>query len=353
MVGLAANSQIDVLLEQVKEFKPKFVFLADKESAKVLEKKVPKSVEVLVDNDGIDSLCSQKIVDHILIAISGAAALYPLLCAIKNKKEISLANKESLVMAGSLVMKQAREKKVKILPIDSEQSAIWQCLETENSNAVNNIYLTASGGPFRNLEFGKFKNITAASALKHPRWKMGKKITIDSATLMNKGLEVIEAMHLFAVDIKKIKVLIHPESIIHSMVEFCDGAIKAQLSQTDMRIPIQYALSYPQRLAVNYGFVDFVKLKSLNFFEPDFNKFPCLRLAFEAALAGGTLPAVMNAANEICVEHFLNQKIGFRDIPKFVEKVMLEHKNINCPNVKDIFVMDKWSRTRTNEIIGR
>jgi len=287
-----------------------------------------------------------------VLAISGSAALVPLLGAVAHGKVIAMANKEALVMAGSIVIARAREKKATIIPIDSEQSAIWQCVAGEDKKTLRTIYLTASGGPFRRASLKELANISVACALSHPRWKMGRKITVDSATLMNKGLELLEAMFLFGVPAEEIKILVHPESIIHSMVEFVDGSVMAQLSATDMRIPIQYALTYPERLTNTLPRVDFYKLKALHFEAPDFKKFPCLRLAYQAAEKLGTVPAVLNAANEMCVENFLNKKLNFMSIPKVIEKVMARHRTITRPQLRDILEADTWARVEACEIIG-
>jgi 1-deoxy-D-xylulose-5-phosphate reductoisomerase len=266
-----------------------------------------------------------------------------LIKAIETGKDVALANKEALVMAGNIIIDKARAKKVNILPIDSEQSAIWQCIEGKEKKALKKIYLTASGGPLRGLAKSRIKKITVKEVLRHPRWKMGRKVTVDSATLMNKGLELIEAMRLFAVGINQIEIVIHPEAIIHSMVEFIDGSILAQLSVTDMRIPIQHALTYPKRCPTKLASLDFFKLKKLSFYPPDLDRFPCLRLAGEAARSGGSLPCVLNAANEVAVEAFLNGKINFISIPKVIEKVLTRHRVIAHPTLEDIFKTNSWA----------
>jgi len=285
------------------------------------------------------------------LAISGSAALLPLLNAIDSGKDVALANKEALVMAGPIIVRQARTKKTMIIPVDSEQSAIWQCLDGEDKSKLKNIYLTASGGPFRNAPKKDFKNISVKRVLRHPTWKMGRKISVDSATMMNKGLEVLETMFLFDVGVEKIKVVIHPESIIHSMVEFIDGVVIAQLSATDMRIPIQYALSYPQRLPSGLTSMDFYKLGKLNFEKPQFSRFPCLGLAYRVAREGGAAPCALNAANEVCVEEFLNKRLDFISIPKVIEKVLGKHKNIGNPDLNDILATDSWARQEAQRII--
>jgi 1-deoxy-D-xylulose-5-phosphate reductoisomerase len=255
-------------------------------------------------------------------------------------------------MAGPIIMLKAKNKKIKIIPIDSEQSAIWQCLDGQGRNRLKNIYLTASGGPFRLKAAKELKMVSIAEVLRHPRWKMGKKISVDSATLMNKGLELLEAMYLFNIGPDKIKILVHPEAIIHSMVEFIDGVIMAQLSVTDMRIPIQYALSYPERLPGNLAGIDFYKLRKLNFQKPDFNKFPCLALAYRVAKASGTLPCVLNAANEICVDEFLKRRLDFISIATVIRKTIDRHRNIADPGLDDILATDAWARRETYKIIA-
>jgi 1-deoxy-D-xylulose-5-phosphate reductoisomerase len=292
-------------------------------------------------------------IEKILMAISGSGALFPLLKAIDSGKEIALANKEALVMAGAIIMNKAAKKKIKIIPIDSEQSAIWQCLESQDKSKLKNIYITASGGPFRETKNSNLKGVSVKKVLNHPRWKMGRKISVDSANLMNKGLELLEAMFLFGLPCEKIKIVIHPQAIVHSMVEFIDGVVLAQLSATDMRIPIQYALSYPVRLANPLPGLDFYKLNELQFYAPDFNRFPCLRLAYRAACTLGTMPAVLNAANEVCVDEFLNKRIDFLFIPKIIERVIDRHRNTLKPNLGDILKADCWAREEAYKVIER
>ena len=345
VIALSTNSNIKLLEQQIKEFKPAYVCVKEKSAAAVLAPKIKKSsTKLFVGNQGIEIILEDKRIERIVLAISGSEALVPLLIALKNHKDVALANKEALVAAGPLIMGLAIENKTKIIPVDSEQSAIWQCLEGQDRNKLKKIYLTASGGPFLNSGKRRLDNISVEKVLKHPRWKMGKKITVDSATLMNKGLELLEAMFLFNLEAEKIKVLIHPEAIIHSMVEFIDGVILAQLSATDMRIPIQYALTYPERLSNEFPRVDFLKLQRLNFNKPDFSKFPCLGLAYRAARQLGTMPAVLNAANEICVEEFLKERINFGSIPRIVEKVMDHNRNNKTPDLEDIYQADSWAR---------
>ncbi|MCX5669481.1 MAG: 1-deoxy-D-xylulose-5-phosphate reductoisomerase [Candidatus Omnitrophica bacterium] len=353
VVALAVNSDIDSLYKQIKEFKPQNVCVRDECKARLLAKKIPSSVKIYCGEIGLEELVKDKSIDQVVFAVSGAAALGPLISAIKSGKDIALANKEALVMAGQIIMRLALKHKVNILPIDSEQSAIWQALLGQDQASIRSIYLTASGGPFRNVSKRKLNSVTINNVLHHPRWKMGKKITVDSATLMNKGLEILEAMFLFNVEVNKIKVLIHPEALIHSMIEFVDGVVMAQLSATDMRIPIQYALAYPKRLANQLPRIDFYSLKQLHFAKPNYNKFPCLGLAYQAARQLGCLPAVLNAANEVSVEKFLKGSIKFMTIPKVVEKVMCKHRNLANPSLSDIMQADAWARQEAYNVVGR
>jgi len=344
VVALSVNSNIIKLKEQIEEFHPKFVCVGNSRLAAKLSASLGSGVKVLSGAEGLDELVKHKDIQQVMVAITGSAALIPLMSAIKSGKEIALANKEALVMAGAMVMRLAQKHKVLIKPVDSEQSAIWQSLGGHDALSVRQIYLTASGGPLWSLPQSKFKQVTVEKVLAHPRWKMGKKITVDSATLMNKGLELLEAMFLFNLKAEKIKVLIHPEALIHSMVEFNDGVIMAQLSVTDMRVPIQYALAYPKRLANNLAGIDFYALSQLHFARPDLNKFPSLALAYQAAKDLGTMPAVLNAANEECVEKFLARKISFLAIPKIVETVMRRHSRIASPTLNQIMSADLWAR---------
>lgn len=351
VISLATNSNVGLLSRQIKEYHPRLACVNDSLSADRLTKRVKTGVKIVSGQDGLGLLVRDKRIDTVLLAISGSGALSPLLNAIEAKKTIALANKEALVMAGSVIMKRARDNNVLIIPIDSEQSAIWQCINGEDKSRIKNIYLTASGGPFRNFSPDELKNVPVGKVLDHPRWKMGKKITVDSASLMNKGLEVIEAVHLFGISPDKIKVIIHPEAVIHSMVEFVDGVVMAQLSVTDMRIPIQYALSFPERLANGMNGINFFNLKSLNFEKPDFKKFPCLNLAYQALAGAGSLPCVLNAANEVSVNEFLKGKIKFTDIPEIIEAVMLRHKYKKNPDLDEIKEADSWAVKEAQKII--
>ncbi len=344
VVALSVNSDIDGLKRQIKEFCPRIVCVRDTAAASRLKSSLGQSVKLLSGEEGLNELVKDKEIERIMFAISGTAALIPLVNAIKSGKDIALANKEALVMAGPLIMRLALKHNSKIMPVDSEQSAIWQSLGIEDKRKIRVVYLTASGGPLKDLRADKFKAITLSQVLKHPRWKMGKKITVDSATLMNKGLELLETMFLFGLDAGLIKVLIHPEALIHSMVEFEDGVIIAQLSATDMRVPIQYALTYPQRLKNSFPRIDFYKLRQMHFAKPNLNNFPCLELAYQAAAELGSMPAVLNGANETSVNCFLNKKIRFMDIPKIVERVMRRHKKVERPDLEDILQADSWAK---------
>ena len=353
-LGLSTNSQIDILYRQIKEFHPAFVCVRDKSVAARLESKLKsQGIKLFSGESGLDEMVQDKRIDKVVLAISGSTALPALLKAIDSGKDIALASKEAFVIAGPLIMKKAGRKRIKIIPIDSEQSAIWQCLKGEDKERIRNIYLTASGGPFRQKTKLDLKNISVGDALRHPRWKMGPKISVDSANLMNKGLEVLETMYLFDLEPKMIKVIIHPQAIIHSLVEFADGVVLAQLSITDMRIPIQYALTYPERLTNPLPSIDFCELSRLDFQEPDFRKFPCLGLAYRAANEQGTMPAVLNAANEVSVDEFLKNRLGFVSIPRVIERVLDKHRNIVEPDLDDILGADNWARQEANKLIHK
>ncbi|MEX0602598.1 MAG: 1-deoxy-D-xylulose-5-phosphate reductoisomerase [Bacteroidota bacterium] len=325
---LTTNTNIDLLQRQIAEFMPRGVVVLDACQASVLRKILDESVEVLSGEEGLAEIVSRDDVDIVISALVGFAGLRPTLEAIKHRKTIALANKETLVVAGEIITSLVREHGVSLIPIDSEHSAILQCVAGEDRSNIARLILTASGGPFLNTPSDRFSSITVEQALSHPNWKMGSKITIDSATLMNKGLEVIEAHWLFNLPAERIDVVIHPQSVIHSMVEFIDGSVKAQLGLPDMKIPIQYALTYPGRWPMNGSRVDFPRLKSMTFFEPDREKFPCLRLAYESLRIGGTSPAVLNAANEVAVSAFLERKISFNRIPELIERA-LDHDAVS------------------------
>ncbi|MBI3586704.1 MAG: 1-deoxy-D-xylulose-5-phosphate reductoisomerase [Ignavibacteriales bacterium] len=341
---LTANKNIDLLQKQIAEFKPKGVVVLDSCNASVLKKLLNGTVEVLAGEEGLEEIVRRDDVDIVISSLVGFAGLKPTIEAIKHRKTIALANKETLVVAGELITALLKEYDVSLIPIDSEHSAILQCLAGEDRSHVAKLILTASGGPFLTTPKESFASLSVEHALAHPNWKMGNKITIDSATLMNKGLEVIEAHWLFGLPPEKIDVVIHPQSIIHSMVEFIDGSVKAQLGLPDMKIPIQYALTYPDRLPMNGRRVNFPKLQSMTFFEPDKEKFRCLQLAFDALALGGTAPAVLNAANEVAVGAFLEKKISFEKIPLFIEKALSQHTVRHAPELAHIIETDKLTR---------
>ncbi len=345
VIGISGYSNVNLLAKQIKEFSPELVSVKDANAIKKLEKLVSlNGIKVFSQDIGLNKIVASKKVKTILVATSGTISLKPTLEAIERGKVIALANKEPLVMAGQIVMERIKKNKGKLIPVDSEHSAIFQCLKQEDIKNLKKIYLTGSGGPFKNLKKSQLENVTRAMALKHPKWKMGKKITIDSATLMNKGLELIEARWLFDVAPEKIEVIIHPEAVIHSMVEFCDRSVIAQLGITDMRLPIQYAFDYPQRIANNLQSIDFLKTKKLTFIKPNVANFPCLKIAKQVALKGGSSGAVMNAANEIAVQAFLSEKIKFIEIPKIVSGVLKKHKFIKHPVLDEILKLDTWAR---------
>ena len=338
VVGLAAGRDAELLTRQITEFRPKLVSI---ESASSRERLRRPEYELL----SLDKLASHPDVDLVVIAISGKAGLSPTLAAIEAGKSVALATKEVLVMAGEIVTAAAKRRGVEIMPIDSEPSAIWQCLRGEEGS-VARLILTASGGPFRQFSQEQLATITPQQALDHPTWRMGRKITIDSATMMNKGFEVIEAHWLFDVPVEKIEIVVHPQSIVHSFVEFVDGSIKAQLSPPDMRLPIQYALFYPQRPPSELPRLDFSNIGPLTFEAPDLEKFPCLRLALEAGQKKGTYPAVLAAADEVAVELFLEQRIGFLDIATLVEEALRQHQSIPHPSLEEILAADAWTREK-------
>lgn len=352
IIGLSTNTNIGLLEEQIRKYKPIYVCVMDIEKANLLKENIKDTnTEVFIGKDGLIKLSTLDSVDTILNSLVGNIGLLPTIYGIRAKKDIALANKETLVSAGEFVMKEAKKHNVNIYPIDSEHSAIFQCLQGNKYDDIEKIILTASGGPFR--EHINLENVTLQEALNHPNWSMGKKITIDSATLMNKGLEVIEAKWLFNVDIDKIDVIIHPQSIIHSMVEYKDSAIMAQLGTPDMKVPIQYALAYPKRIKNNFEKLDLLKYNNLTFKKPNYELFPCLKYAFDAINIGGIMPCVLNASNEIAVEYFLNEKIEFNDIPKIVYKTMEYYKNKNKLDysLEDVLQSDKFARDYAKNLV--
>ncbi len=345
VVGLGAQANADLLIEQAIEFAPKVVCIGeDRLYAEVKSALESRGISVLCGAAGFDELATYAQADRIVISVAGTPGLSPTLRAIEAGKSVALASKEVMVAAGHLVMKAANQQKVQILPIDSEHSAIFQCLNGEDRRGIEKIYLTASGGAFRDTAKSDLANVTAAQALAHPTWKMGRKVTIDSATLMNKGLEIIEAKWLFGVSGDQIQVVIHPTSIVHSMVRFCDGSIIAQLGLPDMRLPIQYSLLYPERVDAQLPRLDLLEAGPLVFEEVDLNKFECLSLAMEAARVGGTLAVVMNAADEVAVGLFLDGKIGFLDIARIIGQTMENHKSSPDPSLEEICAVDAEAR---------
>ncbi len=345
IVALSADSNIKILAEQASVFKPKVISVRDESLAAKIKKIVPKRTKVLCGNDGLEDIVSRNDVDIAVFAISGSSCLKPLIRAIKNKKRIALATKEALVSAGSLIMRLSKENRVPIIPIDSEHSAIFQCLEGKREY-LKRIYLTATGGPLLKVPKNRFDAMPPRFILNHPKWKMGKKISVDSATMMNKGLEIIEAKWLFGIDEDDIEVLIHPQAVIHSMIELIDGAFFAQLSVPDMRLPIQYAITYPARFKTKLKILNFFTMKNLSFETPDFKKFPCLGLARLAIKKGGAYPAVLNAADEEAVKNYLGGKIKFSRIPYIIERVLGRYNGSTEkePSLDDIIDAELWAR---------
>ncbi len=349
---LSAYNNSQLLIEQAIEFKVATAIIGNKDLYQdVFDALDPHGISVYAGEESIlDAMSSDSNIDLVLTSVVGFCGLEPTLAAIRSGKAVAIANKEPLVAAGHLVMRAAAEHRVPVLPVDSEHSAIFQCLQGEMS-PIERIYLTASGGPFLRTPVSEMKDVSVEEAIKHPRWKMGKKITVDSATLMNKGFEMIEAGWLFGVDYSKITVVIHPQSIIHSMVSFADGSIKAQLSSPDMRLPIQYALTYPEHKPLDVPRLDFSKLGGFTFSAPDLEKFPCLAMAIEAMKKGGNLPCVMNAADEVAVYAFLRGDLKFQDIPKIIEKCMGKYHHIEEPTLEDILATDKETREYAKSLI--
>jgi 1-deoxy-D-xylulose-5-phosphate reductoisomerase len=346
--GLSTNQNIQLLEEQIRQFGPEIAAIQDKECFEKFPKRT--DLEILYGSEGLQRLSSHPRVDLVINALVGSAGLLPSVEAVEAGKTLAIANKESLVMAGEILMSKAKEKDAEILPIDSEHSAIKQCLLSGKNSEVKRLILTASGGPFLGKNKTDLEGITVEQALSHPTWDMGKKITIDSATLMNKGLEVIEAHWLFGVPVDQIQVLIHPQSIIHSMVEFVDGSVMAQLSVPDMKLPIQYALFYPDRITSNNTRLELTQIGQLTFLEPDLEKFPCLGLAYRALKMGGTAPAVLNAANETAVKAFLEHQIPFTRIEKVVGETLNQHRIKSSPNLDDILKADSWAKKIAKEL---
>lgn len=345
VVTLAAYANIDIIEQQARQFHPRLVVLFDEDKATLLRQRLA-GLDIEVDA-GIEGLCraaTYEGVELVMSAVVGSIGLLPTLRAVEAGINVALANKETLVMAGELVIRPDEPGRGQIIPVDSEHNAIFQVLHGQQRAALRRILLTASGGPFREYTLDAMHHVSIDDALNHPNWKMGRKITIDSATMMNKGLEVIEAHHLFHIDVDQVQVVVHPQSIIHSMVEFFDGSVLAQLGIPDMRVPISYALAYPERLSNTLPSLDLFAVQTLHFFPPDVERFPCLRLAFEAARTGGTMPAVLNAANEIAVQAFLDGAIGFLDIPAIIEMTMAQHTSLPITDAPVALHADQWAR---------
>ena len=350
--ALTAHSNIDLLVEQARIYRPEVVAIADERHYKTLREALDGlPVKVFAGADSICQIAAMSPIDTVVTAMVGYSGLLPTVRAIEAGKKIALANKETLVVAGELVTDLALRNRVDIVPIDSEHSAIFQCLVGENENSVEKLILTASGGAFRDTPKDDLRLATAADALRHPTWKMGAKITIDSATMMNKGFEVIEARWLFDIPIDKIEVIIHPQSIVHSMVQFCDGSIKAQLGQPDMRHPIQYALTFPDRLDAQVERANLADIHQLTFEKPDYEKFRNLGLAYDALRRGGNIPCILNAANEVAVDAFLKGKIGFFAMSDIIEQTISETAFISSPTLDDYIATDREARARTSEKI--
>ncbi|MCX7903655.1 MAG: 1-deoxy-D-xylulose-5-phosphate reductoisomerase [Caloramator sp.] len=352
IIALTANKNVELLIEQAKEFRPNYVVIMDESKKNYLKDKlVNYEIEVLTGMEGLEYVASLNEVDIVLTAVVGMIGLRPTVRAIRSKKRIALANKETMVVAGEIIKKELEEYKAEIIPVDSEHNAIFQSLQGNKKEAVRRIILTASGGPFRGYKKEELKDVTPEMAIKHPRWNMGKKISVDSATLMNKALEVIEAHWLFDLDYDKIDVIIHPQSIIHSMVEYIDGSIIAQLGVTDMKLPIKYALEYPCRTNNISSYLDLKSVAKLTFEEADAETFECLNLGYQAGKIGGSMPTVLNAANEEAVRLFLEGKISFLEIPKLIQASMENHKVEYNLTIERIIEIEKLTRNYINELI--
>lgn len=340
---LSANSNIDRLYEQIMRYRPDAVAITSEQAARDLSKKLKGKTEVLSGRKGLLEIAARNDVQLMLNGLVGSAGMEPTLYSIQAGVNVALSNKESLVMAGSLITAAMEKSGAKIFPVDSEHSAVWQCLAGEKMADVSKIILTGSGGPFRTKALHEFQSVTPDEALKHPNWNMGNKITIDSATMMNKGLEVIETHWLFGINMEQIEIVVHPQSIIHSLVEFKDGSIKAQLGIPDMKVPIQYAMTYPQHADATWEKLDLVRTGQLTFEAPDFHRFPCIQLAYDALQSGGTTPAVLNVANEQAVYRFLKKELKFTDIPKVIEKACAKHPWEKNPALEDLLALEHWA----------
>jgi len=352
VVGLSCQKNVGLLRKQIALFKPEVVCITEPQSYRQFLRQTTKArVEVLSGEEGLSLLAAWENVDIVLNGLVGAVGLRPTLAAIELGRRIALANKEALVMAGDLINRSAQAQGAEVLPVDSEHSAIWQCLRTGEEKEVKSLIITASGGPFHDQPELDLEKVSQKEALAHPTWYMGKKISVDSATLMNKGLEVIEAHWLFGVPPERIKVVIHPQSIVHSLVEFVDNSVMAQMSRPDMKLPISYALFYPERRPLSDDSFNLTEIGELSFSEPDFRRFPCLNLAYEALRSGGTAPAVLNAANEVAVFGFLEEKIRFTRIPQVIEEVLSKHQVKSSPQVEEIFEADAWARGKAEALL--
>lgn len=351
VIGLAAGKNVERLAQQCRTFRPQAVSMAQEEAVAELQQRLPDlACDFYYGPEGLERLATLPEADLVVVAVSGIVGLQPLLAALAAGKDVATANKEPLVAAGQLIMEQVRLRKVRFLPIDSEHSAIFQILQGQPAASIQRLILTASGGPFRGRSRAELEKVTVEEALAHPVWHMGSKITVDSATLMNKGLEVIEARWLFDVEPSRIAIVIHPQSIVHSLVEFVDGSVLAQMDYPDMRTPIQFALTFPERLSSSRPRLKLEAMEPLVFLPPDFEAFPALQLAYEAARIGGTLPAVLNAANEVAVQRFLERRIGFLDIARLVGKVMARHTTLPSPTLEAILAADVWARAEANKL---
>ena len=345
IVYLSANKNTERMVEQCREFHPEAVVMNDEEAAEIVYNKVNKDgINVLSGRGGLIELAGRKDVELMLNGLVGALGMEPTLEAVLACVDVALSNKESLVMAGDIITKTMKKTGARLFPVDSEHSAIWQCLAGESLDDVRRIILTGSGGPFRSRAINTFVDVTIEEALNHPNWDMGKKITIDSATMMNKGLEVIEAFWLFRLDVSQVDIIVHPQSIIHSMIELKDGSIKAQLGVPDMKVPIQYALMYPRHVDAHWERLDFTKCGDLTFQPPDLERFPCIKLAFDAIRRMGTTPAVLNLSNDYAVYRFLDGKIRFTDIPRIIESAIEKHEWLEDPSLNDLKILDKWTK---------
>jgi len=355
VTALAAGKNVDLLAEQIRKFSPLVVAVLGDEEAESLKKRLDGGhrTKIVSGREGFNHLATLEEVDTVISAITGAAGLVPTIAAIQAGKNIALANKETMVMAGPLVIEEVRRRGVTLLPVDSEHSAIFQCLQGHRRDDVRRVILTASGGPFRDFSYEEMGRVSPEQALKHPNWNMGPKITVDSATLMNKGLELIEARWLFGLDIHQIHILIHPQSVIHSMVEYKDGSILAQMGIPDMITPISYALSYPRHVDTMLPALDLERVGTLRFMKPDTGKFRCLELALQAAEIGESMPAVLNGANEVAVELFLRGRIGFLEIPSLIEKTMKAHTPFVIDSIEKVMEADAWARQRAAEFAER